>query len=95
MRYVIVTPEWGIYLGCCLGLGFWSKLDPVGQPAAVTFPTQQAAEAHMDAWECARPPGYRLHPIPGDSEYATIAECVQVGLEGWIDEATPTEGPMQ
>ena len=35
-RFVLYHPEDGVYLGGFMGLGFWSNLDPVGQPEAVT-----------------------------------------------------------
>lgn len=36
---VIVHDEMGVYLGSCLGLGFWSKLDMADQDSAVCFPS--------------------------------------------------------
>jgi len=44
---VIVHEEMGVYLGSCLGLGFWTKLDPVDQTAAVVFPSPEAAIEHI------------------------------------------------
>lgn len=95
MRYLLVHPEYGIYLGNCLGLGFWSKVDPVGQPAAVTFQTEADAEAHMDDWGTPRPEGYYLHPIDTEQDYAIVTQCILAGLDGWIDEQTSHVGPMQ
>ncbi len=31
MSVVIVHNEMGVYLGSCMGLGFWTLLDPAGQ----------------------------------------------------------------
>jgi len=51
MEIVITHPEMGIYLGNCLGLGFWTLIDPVGQPAATTFPDADAARTHISSWD--------------------------------------------
>jgi len=88
--FLIWHPDRGIFLGHCMGLGFWSKLDPVGQPSAVTFPSREIAEQYMAGWDHGRPTEASLHPvIPDDGDYASIAACVAAGLEGWIDEYTP------
>lgn len=82
--FVITHPEMGVYLGNFLGLGFWSKLDPVGQPAAVTFATEAMAEDHMALWDCGRPQGAKLIPVWADlHNFASIDACVAAGLEGW------------
>lgn len=81
---VLYTEEDGVYLGGFLGLGFWSKVDSAGQAAAVTFPTMEAAEAHIATWECGRPEGVRFVPVvPDCGEAASIASCVAAGLPGW------------
>jgi hypothetical protein len=48
--FLIVHPKFGVYLGSAQGRGYWSKVDSVGQPAAVTFPSQQEAIAYMASW---------------------------------------------
>lgn len=48
---VIVHEEMGVYLGSCLGLGFWTKLDPVDQTAAVVFDSPEAAIEHITQCE--------------------------------------------
>lgn len=84
MACVIYSEEEGIYIGECLGLGFWSKLDPVDQPAAVTFPSAADAERYMSTWLSGRPNGVRLVDVVPDSEgYASIEACVRAGLPGW------------
>lgn len=89
-RYVITHPEMGIYLGQWIGLGFWSKLDPVGQPAAITFASIAEAEEFMASWDNGRPADASTAAvIADDGEFATIAACVRAGLEGWLDECTP------
>lgn len=86
-RILIFHPEMGVYLGNCLGLGFWSKLDPGGQDAAVTFESAEEAINHAASWDdlvlnlkfasvktCAR-------------NYATILEIEAAGLSGWDPKA--------
>lgn len=90
MRYLIVDTVMGIYLGSCMGFGFWSKLDPAGQDAAVSFESIADAEAFMATWESGRRGGVRFAPVePDDGIYATVAACVRAGLEGWLDEVSP------
>lgn len=85
-RFVLVHPEMGIYLGNCLGLGFWSKLDPVGQPSACTFADENEMRTHVATWE-SPVEGWSARAVAGTkSDEATIAECVAAGLEPWSDE---------
>lgn len=85
MSVVITHPELGIYLGSAMGLGFWSKLDPVGQQAAVTFDSPEQAAAHVLVMDGALLVGWSTHPVtPDDKNYASIAACVAAGLEGWV-----------
>ena len=90
MAVVIVHPEWGIYLGTCLGLGFWSKMDPAGQDAAVTFPSEEDANRHMDSWDepLVERPRLEFHVVEPDKlqysgKYASVAACRRAGLDGW------------
>lgn len=95
MSVVIYHPTDGIYLGSCLGMGFWSSLDPVGQPSAVTFPSEAAAEQHMAEWECGRPQGISFVPVEADAAgYASIAACVAAGLPAWMDDQTPVANTL-
>ena len=81
---VITTQESGVYLGNALGLGFWSKEDPVGQPSAVTFKSVQEAEAHMATWDCGRPDHVKFVQVTCDDDgYASIEACVAAGLPRW------------
>ncbi|MEO8807513.1 MAG: hypothetical protein ABI433_15640 [Burkholderiaceae bacterium] len=93
--FLIVHPHYGVYLGSHQGRGYWSKVDAVGQPAAVTFPSRQEALAYMASWSVAPPPGVDLLPVDGDGPgYATIAACVRAGAPSWLDAFTPTaNGP--
>ena len=84
-------PKFGVYLGSAQGRGYWSKVDSVGQPAAVTFPSQQ--EAHRLHGELGGKPagGCELLPVVSDGPgYATIAACVRAGAPAWLDPLTPT-----
>lgn len=84
VRYALVSAEGdGIYLGNCMGMGFWSLLDPVGQDHAVTFPTVSEALDHVKEWVT---PIVVITPaleVADPEGYATIAECVAAGLPGW------------
>lgn len=93
MSVVIVHPEFGIYLGSCMGLGFWSKLDSAGQDAAVTFPSQQDAEQFMGTWDEGAPQGCQfISVIPDQGGYASVTACVAAGLDAWSVEVSPGEG---
>lgn len=92
LRYVLCSPEAGVYLGSAMGLGFWSKWDPVGQPAAVTYPSPDAAFAEVLSWD--RQPTTQIEaravtvevdgpPMDGEPVYATVGDCMAAGLPGW------------
>lgn len=85
---VLVHPEMGVYLGCCMGLGFWSNLDPAGQNAAVCFKDEKVAREYMATWDSGAPSGVTFMPVTpdefdGSAHYATVQACVQAGLPGW------------
>lgn len=82
--YVIAHPEQGVYLGSAMGLGFWSKLDPVGQDAAVVFKSPRQALDFMQTWEAGAPDGVQLVAVSPDQDgYASIDACVDAGLPAW------------
>ncbi len=87
-QIVIYTRGYGIYLGSALGLGFWSKLDPVGQDSAVTFESIRGAKRAISHWED-KPTGIQYKQVCADitkkdsSCYASIEACVRSGLPGW------------
>lgn len=91
MAIVIFHEEKGVFLGFCMGMGFWSKLDPVGQPCAATFENTKEAEEFMQTWENGAPAGVRFVEADADDggTHASVASCVRAGLPGWIDELTP------
>lgn len=95
VRFVVVHPEMGVYLGSAMGMGFWSKLDPVGQDSAITFVNRMQAEQVMRAWDDGRPGDVVIWPMIPDrpglarERYASIAACVAAGLEAWDPQASP------
>lgn len=89
--FLIVHPHYGVYLGSHSGRGYWSKVDAVGQPAAVTFPSREEALDYMASWAVCAPPGVDLLPVVNDGPgYATLAACVRAGAPAWLDPFTPT-----
>lgn len=96
MAVVIYSDKDGVFLGVALGLGFWSKLDPVGQPSAATFESEAQAEEFMATWNCGRPDDARCVPVePDDGEHASIAACVRAGLPAWDPDATTDDSSVQ
>jgi hypothetical protein len=94
--FLIVHPQYGVYLGSAMGRGYWSKVDSVGQPAAVTFRSRQEALDYMASWAVSPPPGVELLPVVSDGPgYATIAACVRAGAPAWLDPFTPTANDRQ
>ena len=87
VRYVLVHPDAGIYVGNCLGLGFWSKVDPVGQPEAVTFASQTEAHEHIQSWDGddgAFNSSITIEPVDtAGSQYASIPQIEAAGLPAW------------
>ncbi|WP_234053704.1 MULTISPECIES: hypothetical protein [unclassified Xanthobacter] len=80
-QFVITHPEWGVYLGNCLGLGFWTLVDSAGQPAAVLFGSEAQAEAHIRSWDQNNDPAdYTLHAVEAAGQWASAAELRAAGL---------------
>jgi hypothetical protein len=88
-RYLAVHPEFGVYLGHCMGMGFWSKLDPVGQAYACTFKDEAQMREFIQMWETPIPDIKAVRVLTQEkvgtdgSCYATIPEVIEAGLEGW------------
>lgn len=94
MRCVIVHREWGVYVGNCLGLGFFSLLDCAGQDCAVTFPSQAEAEAHINSWEPPSQPieNFQFYDVaPENPAYATPDELEVAGIPKEMIEPIKTE----
>lgn len=101
-RFVLYHFEWGIFLGECLGMGFWSLLDPVGQPAACTWATEADALAwcqkHADhsAQAQVRPVAVPVREVQDNgAAYASVAVCVAAGLPGWDPNWSPEALPQE
>ncbi len=93
--FVLVHPEQGGYLGNCIGLGFWSKLDPAGQEFAVAFETPEKAREHAAGWDN-NGEGHQqmLEELtcveveidcPNGELYASVEACKKAGLEPWYN----------
>lgn len=87
-RYVIYHPEMGVYLGHCLGLAFFSKLDAAGQDCAVTSETEAAAwmvVAELRRSGTLNTHNFTIVPVTPDRDefFATIVACVAAGLPAW------------
>jgi hypothetical protein len=96
-RLVVYSEENGVYLGSALGFGFWSKLDPVGQPCAITFASEEEAQQFVNL--CCPWMPVRLVPVDiddscGDTRYASIAACVMAGLPEWNTGVNPLPPPL-
>lgn len=90
--FVIYSEAIGVFIGDCLGFAFWSKLDPVGQDCAVAFPTRKEAEDFIALHREFDPSNVDMRAVPVLADhrgFATISECVRVGLPGWAPNATP------
>ena len=91
-KIVLYEEETGIFLGEAFGLGFWTKLDPVGQTHACTFDSEEDAHDYVKLWRDQT----RVNKIqyvevdvsgsmPPLSQGigASVEECVRAGLPAW------------
>lgn len=88
-RVVVVHPEFGIYVGSCLGMGFWTKLDCAGQDGVVSFEDEADARDFISGWEQNGDPSvYTYHEVvpDGDAVYCTAQALVDAGLEDHLGE---------
>ncbi|WP_046869587.1 hypothetical protein [Microvirga massiliensis] len=89
MKVAITHPELGIYVGNCMGLGFWSLLDAVGQDCAVVFDTEEEARRHVSSWDERNAPddyGYAAVEVADDAHYATVDDLSAAGLDELVGE---------
>lgn len=99
-QYVLAHPDWGVFLGVALGLGFFSLEDSVGQTEAVAFVSEEEAQ-QMKAVILAVNDNDDHRKIEIKSiecsvlRSASIAECMAAGLPGWLSPDTPTCGGVQ
>lgn len=77
VRFLIVHPEMGIFLGSCMGLAIWSKWTKNrGQPCAVVFLSRDVAESAMASWMSGRPDGAGTWPVvPGPGRWCPTTSC--------------------
>lgn len=79
-RYVITAGKLGIYLGFDVaGRTYFTKLDPVGLPAAPTFEKASLAHRHVSTWTTL-PERYDVVPIECAASYAMLWELDRAGL---------------
>jgi hypothetical protein len=80
-RFMALSETAGAYLGECMGLGFWTKIDHVDQSEAWTWESKEEAEGFNADHGIE---GSRIVPVEVASPpYATIDECVAAGAERW------------
>lgn len=84
-EYILYSLINGVYLGSCLGLGFWSKLDPAGQVSAVTFKSKQDAKNYIASWDNPNSiPDIKVKQVTVRvSGRLDVGECKYNGFEGW------------
>lgn len=91
LRYLLVHPELGVFLGEQEGVRIWSLLDPVGQEFAPTFPTEAEAAGYLSTWRVSPDALPRIKPVavhlrqvqPNGAAYATRGQCVAAGAPDW------------
>ena len=82
-RWVLYDETLGVYLGAGFGLHFWSKLDPVGQPSAYTFESEEAALSPRFIWDTPLTSPRAVEVECDDGYYASSAAIEAAGLPGW------------
>lgn len=81
-RIIIVSKEYGIFIGEQFGFGFWSKIDPVGQDRACTFETKKEAVqfiVSIKEIQDAKAIEIEIEELP----YATLADIAKADLPIW------------
>lgn len=92
-RFVLFNEQDGVYLGNCMGLGFWSLLDPVGQISSCTFESKEEAQDHIDSWDIKPEKCIQIMPVMIESNpdmAASIKEIAESGMPAWSPEETNT-----
>lgn len=81
IRVVLIHKEHGIYLGSCMGMGFFTLLDCAGQPAAVTFNSFKDAKVHVETWQPPIPiDDFRFETVETADRWITPRELRAAGL---------------
>ena len=79
-RIIVIHDEMGIYIGSCIGLGFWTLLDSVGQHSVVTFSTVEEARNMIANWEeHNNPDEYKYGKVVCKNIYASRRELILSG----------------
>lgn len=82
-RFLIVSQELGVYIGSCMGMGFWSRLDAVGQASAVSFESEEDGLQYASTWE-SPVEDLQFIPVIADSEnFASEEACIEAGVSPW------------
>ncbi len=81
IKGVLTHSEHGVYIGHCMGLGFWSNLDTAGQDSVPLFTEAEAVE-HILSWDGDHSPSdYKVKYVAAvDPLYATFEECNASGI---------------
>jgi hypothetical protein len=85
---IAYSPTLGVYLGQCMGLGFWSKLDFAGQEEACTWKNAEDFQEFSENWITPPPEDLRFLGVNTDKHYATHDECVMAGADPWLSPST-------
>lgn len=88
-RVVIHSAELGVFLGSVLGLGFWSKLDPVNLDVAPTFETEAAAKAFIADGQWPSDISFIGVDVDADG-YAPMEACIRGGIAPWLTAESDT-----
>lgn len=80
MRCVIIHPKFGVYLGNCLGLGFWTLLDTAGQSEAVTFENDADARDYIAGWDSNNSPDDYSFVAVCSQRFASVSDLLEAGL---------------
>ena len=85
MGFLVYSEEYGVYLGACFGLGFWSKLDSVGQDNAPLFSSRSEADDFIRGWDDEPIDQIKVIEIRDTISWdsATMQECIKAGLPAW------------
>lgn len=83
MSVVITHPDYGIFVGHAIGLGFWSRLDAAGQDTACVFESEQQAREFIRTWKTnSNPDDYEYQEVAcADGFHATVEELRAAGLQ--------------
>jgi hypothetical protein len=82
-KIVIVHDEFGIYVGEAFGLGFWSKIDSVDQPAVPAWDAIEDAKEYISNWRIENnPANYRYEAVEVGDDTAIMANVEELFAAG-------------